>query len=288
MKNRIQQQGPGNEEQRRDERLGALLAMAYPDSDVLPWQRIVDLVEAAPPVRRIWYDALLGAPLRPLRYASLAVCLIAGTVGTLAALPAQSDQVGTLLLTKLPSAWQADGTIFEEVQQAAQGQFNQLGLPESELYVMVTARDGRDELTFAMLGADTAAAERFYSQFSTDYPALAAFKPEYKTINSGRVGSRLNELLLQLTTSGELNRGDDNALRSAVLKALGDSELQVDAVRIDRQADGRVVINVEASIEISVDGHSREEMEAQGLTEELLGSESYQQLLSELALPHQK
>jgi len=49
-----------------------------------------------------------------------------------------------------------------------------------------------------------------------------------------------------------------------------------------------VTVEIEATLRISVSGHSPEELEAQGLSEDLLGPQLYQQLLKELELPDQK
>lgn len=268
-------------------RLGELLQAAENSAEVLPWCEVERLVATAQPVRQPWFTAL-SAPARPLRFATSMLALVVCSTIVLAALPAQSDQVGTLVVSKLPSGWQVGSPAYEEVKLDAQRSFSQLSIPQGELYLMIGARSGRDQLAFAMLGADQAQAQAYYAQLCQAYPALAAYSADYEPIDSGRYGSLLNELLVKLGNAGQASAPDDAELKAAVLKTLKGSGLSEIDVAVKRAADGSVLIEVEATLQISVNGHTREEMEAQGLSEELLGSEAYRQLLSELGLPAQR
>jgi hypothetical protein len=71
-----------------------------------------------------------------------------------------------------------------------------------------------------------------------------------------------------------------------VLRSLAAAGFGVEDVRIDRRADGKIVIEVEASLQVTVEmGRTQEELEAAGLSEELVGEENFQRLLTELAAP---
>jgi hypothetical protein len=268
--------------------LRALLQTAEAGRQVLPWQQVEQLVAAAAPAHVPWYAPLIAPAARPLRFAAVTLTLLVCCIGVLAAVPAQSDQVGTLVLSRLPSGWEVGSPAFTEAKLAAQQHFDQLGVPQGELYVMVGDRRGHGQLAFALLGAGRTQAKEFYEDLSAAYPALAAFQVDYQPIDSGRYGSMLNELLVKLSSTSQVAQHNDVELRAAVLRALKHSGLSDIDVTVKRNADGSVVIDVEATLEITVDGHSPEEMEAQGLSEDLLGPQLYQQLLKELELPSQK
>jgi len=265
-----------------------LLHAAETGRPVLPWQQVEQLVATAPPVRVPWYAPLVTPAARPLRFAAATLTLLVCCVAVLAAVPAQSDQVGTLVLSRLPSGWEVGSPAFEEAKLAAQQQFSQLAVPQGELVTLVSDRHGQQVLTFALLGAGRAQAREFYTDFSTAYPALAAYQADFEPIDSGRYGSALNELLVRITTAGGSARQSDSELTAAVLRAMRDSGLTDIGVTIKRNADGSVTVEIEATLRISVSGHSPEELEAQGLSEDLLGPQLYQQLLKELELPDQK
>lgn len=265
--------------------LRELLSVVDGPAELLPWSTVERLVASAPPVRVPWWSPVVGRATLRLRYVAATLLVLLMGSGVLAVLPAQSDAVGTLALTKLPSAWQIGGAAFDEVKQAAQAEFAVLELPQAELFTVVGERAGRDELAFAMLGADRRAAERFLTVMRTRYPALAAFDAEFTLIDTNRFGSRLNELMFQLTHSGRLGNLDDAALQSFVLSALSASGFgDVENVTITRRPDGKIVIEVDASLSIAVEqGRTQEELAAAGLSEGLLGEETFQRLLGELA-----
>jgi len=277
----------GGTDPRRDPDLGRLLAAAERTEGMAPWSAVEQLVADAPPRRASWWESLVNSGTRQLRYAvGTAMMLILGT-GVLAVMPAQSDQVGTLVLTKLPSAWDVDGDAYAEVKSVAQQRFTDLGIPQGDLFMVVGERSGRDELAFAMIGVDAAKAQSFFDGLSSSYPALDAFDADYVAINSDRFQNRLNEILYRVSHRGGLGDLDDNNLRAFVIKALNNSGFaDVRNVSIERTPDGRIIIKVEATLDIAVEsGRLQEDLEAAGLSRELLGNEAFQQLLNELDTP---
>jgi len=273
----------------RDPELAAILRLLEPPGDVLPWSQVERIIADAPPVRVGWADRLgLGAfataGWRQLRYAVAVLLLLGVGTGVLAIIPAQSDQVGTLVLTRLPVAWVVGGAAFGEVEREAQSRFAALAIPQSSLYVKVGPRDGLDELGFALVGADRAQAERLFGVLAEDYPALAAFPAEYVPIDSGRFGSRLNELFVTLLHRSEAGPLDQDALKLHVLKALRSAGFRDIRITVRRAADGTTVVDVDARMSFSVKGRTQEDLQAAGVDEKLLGSEAYEQLLGELGL----
>ena len=140
-------------DERRDSALGDLLRSSGEPRELISWTKVEFLVASAPPAKTAWWAGLAPDDVRPLRLPWRSARARAG-VGTLAMLPAQSDQVGTLVLSSLPSAWQVGGSAFEEVTDAAMQRFTALNVAQGELFVMTGARSGRDELAFAMLGVE--------------------------------------------------------------------------------------------------------------------------------------
>lgn len=277
----------GGDELERDLALGRLLANADSSRELLSWRAVGRLVAEAPLVRVPWHAALTRAGGRPLRYAvALGMLLLMGT-GLLAVAPAQSDQIGTLILTKLPSAWQVDGPAFAEVRNHADAKFAALGIPQAEMFVVVGERDGRDELAFVMLGVDRGSAEEFLAAVTNAYPALDAFDAGFSPLNTGRFGSRLNELVYHLTHAGNTVTSDDETLKVFVLKTLAELGFRdVENISIERRDDGKIVITIDAALELSVErGRTQEELSAAGLSEELLGSSEFQRLLDYVAVP---
>jgi hypothetical protein len=281
-------QQPGKErwrDERRDSALGDLLRSSAQPRELISRTKLEYLVASAPPAKAAWWAGLAVTTVRPLRYA-VALSLVLGLcVGTLAVMPAQSDQVGTIVLSSLPAAWQVGGSAFEEVRSAADQRFQALGVPQGALYVWTAARQGRDELAFIMLGVEPGVARQFYEGLSRDYPALGPFKADYQPINSGQYGSKLNELLVQLAGQGQRDRLSDTELKKRALLTCGAAGLTDVEATVKHLPDGKIVIEVEATLQLNMDGHSREDLEAAGLDEALLGTETYQRLLNELALP---
>jgi len=273
----------------RDPDLAATLRMLEPPAGLLSWSEVERIVADAPPVRVSWADRLgLGAfataGWRQLRYAVAVLLLLGVGTGVLAIVPAQSDQVGTLVLTRLPVAWQVGGVAFSEVEREAQSRFAALGIPQSSLYLKVGPRDGLDDLGFALVGVDKAQAERFFGVLAKEYPALAAFPAEYVPIDSGRFGSRLNELFVTLLHRSEAGPLDKDALKLHVLKALREAGFRDIRITVRLAPDGTTVVDVDARMSFSVKGRTQEDLQAAGVDEKLLGPEAYEQLLGELGL----
>ena len=272
---------------RPDPALGRLLTAVDRSAEMMPWPAIENMVAEAPPVRTSVWSRLLAIGGNQLRWATAAAASLMIATGLLAVMPAQSDQVGTLVLTSMPSAWDADGPAFSEVKAEAERRFDLLAAPQSDLFMVVGERDGRDELALAMLGVDDAAAGEFFSGLCRQYPALDAFDAEYVPIDTNRFGNRLNELLYRVSHAGGLETMDDDTLKAETVKALANSGFgDVRNVEIQRLPDGRIIIKVEASLDVAVErGHVQDELEAAGLSPELLGADNFQRLLDELAAP---
>ncbi|MBN2083148.1 hypothetical protein JW859_13200 [bacterium] len=278
---------PGsNTELRTAAELGGLLRAAAEPPELMPWSRVEQLVASAPPVKVPWWSTWAIPVARQLRYA-LALFMVVGlSAGTLAMMPAHSDFVGTLVLTEMPTTWSPDGPALNEVRSVAETRFAELAHPQSELYIMVGERAGRDELAFVLMGVPEHAARGFIDELQGKYPALSAFATDYSPIESGRFGSRLNELAYSISHRGALEQLPVNELKSHVLKSLGNSGFGVENIEISRRVDGTIVIEVEASIEVAVEmGRTQEELADFGLSKELVGSENYQRLVSEVAAP---
>lgn len=265
----------------RDARLARLLTSeAVPD--VLPWSRAVALIEAAPPARRPWYAPLLhSAP--QLRYVLGTLLALGLGTGVLAALPAQSDQVGTVLSLNLPAAWQVGSPEYADFKSGAGELFAGLAVPQGEMYFLNQNRSGsRPELAIVLLGVDRAAAAGLHEDLVQRYPALEPYAPDYMALNSHLTGSRLNELLLQLGAppAGQL---DEASARLLVLRELRQAGYDNIDIRVEHSADGGLVIEVDAAMPIAVQGHTQEDLSAAGFTEETLGPDGYQRLVEALA-----
>lgn len=265
---------------------GRLLDLLDAAGEPLPWSAIERIVDQAPPVRTHWWATGVGRGARQLRYALAAIVLAIFGTGILAVMPAHSDQVGTLVLTKLPSSWSADSQVLIEAKQTANQLFNELAVPQSNLSMIIGERAGRDELAFVLMGVDKPAAKTFMASLYDESPALAAFSAEFSLIDSGRFGSRLNELAYSVSHGGQLDRLTDDQLTAHVLHSLSQAGFGVDSLTIERRSDGKIIIEVEASLKVTVEmGRTQEELEAAGLSEELIGEENFQRLLSEVAAP---
>lgn len=275
-----------NEALRPHPELGRLLSALDTAEEPLPWSAVQQLVAEAPPVKVTWADVLARRSVRQLRYAMAAMVVVCFGVGMLAVLPAHSNQVGTLVLTKLPSSWDADGVVFNEAKGTSTRLFSALDKPQSELNIVIGERAGRDELAFVMMGIDQQSAEDFMAALYAELPALAAFGADYSAIDTERFGSRLSELAYSISHGGSLDQLSDDELTTYVLRSLAASGFGVEDLRIERRADGKIIIEVEASLTVTVEmGRTQEELEAAGLSEELVGEENFQRLLTELAAP---
>jgi len=264
---------------KRDPELGRLLSQLAPQRELLAWSDVQRLVDSAPPVRVTWAASLVQSGLRPMRYALAAFVLFGFGTGVLALMPAQSDVVGTTVLTQLPAVWPVGSAEFKEVESAAQAQFKALGVPQSDMYVKVGAAAGQQQLAFAMLGFDRAQAEQFFGALAQKYPALRVVKPQYIAIDLDRAGSRLHELVLEVLKPELLRPLGEDALKGNVLRSLKQCGFDDIKINVYRGADGTTYIEVDARMKFAVTGRTQEELEASGLSEQVLGGEVYQQLL---------
>lgn len=278
---------PRRGDPRPDPAMGRLLLSVDKSAELMPWSAVEQMIAQAPPVRMSMWSRLLATGNHQLRWASAAAASLMVATGLLAVMPAHSDQVGTLVLTSMPSAWDAGSAAFNEVKTEAERRFDLIAAPQSDLFMVVGERDGRDELALAMLGVDDGDAGEFFSDLCLQYPALDAFDAEFVSIDTDRFGSRLNELLYRISHAGGLETMDDATLKTETIKALANSGFSdVRNVEIQRLPDGRIIIKVEASLDVAVErGHMQEELEAAGLSPELLGEDNFQRLLDELAVP---
>jgi hypothetical protein len=278
--------GSGEQNMRPHPELGRLLDLLDSTAEPLPWSDVQRVVAQAPPVRAPWWTIHVYHGARRLRYAMAALALLVFGTGVLAVMPAHSDQVGTLVLTKLPSAWSTGDQVFNEAKDTASRLFNELGVPQSNLSIIIGERAGRDELAFVLMGVDRTAAQGFMNSLCDASPALAAFTAEYSTIDCGRFGSRLNELAYSVSHGGALERLSDEELTAHVLRSLSQAGFGVEKVSIKRQDDGKIIIEVDASLKVTVEmGRTQEDLEAAGLSSELVGEDNFQRLLDEVANP---
>lgn len=268
----------------RDAFLRSALECLEPAREVMPFSKAIGLIDSAPPARIPWYARLVAAAPRQLKYAMAPMLVMLMAVATLWAMPAQSDNVGTVLMTQLPANWNIGGAELAQLRTGADEVLAQAAVPQSEVYILIGERGGRDSLAFVLLGLDEAQARAFHTGLSGRYPALAGFTPAYQGVDSGVYGeSKLSELYVRLTRAGELgSRGSDD-LRAYVLGALYDAGLSDIEIDINRLPDGRVVINVDAAMDIAVEGRTQEELAAAGINPATIGEQAYSELLTELA-----
>lgn len=253
-----------------DPRLGALLREAYSESDarrVLPWPQALALVEAAPAVRPAWYQRLLGPAPRPLRYALAPLALLALGIASLAAIPAQSEVAGLVVLTDLPVAWSQGSPEFTDFEQGARQSFREQAPAGAELYILETqdAQSGRPQLALSMLHLEEGDARALYGGLQQRYPALQAFSPQLLPVESAAQGNLLGQLMGQALEPGKLARLDDAGLKLHVLKALRDAGLKVNNIVVKRQADGSAMVDVDAEMQFTVGERRQEDLEAAGL-----------------------
>jgi hypothetical protein len=264
----------------RDARLGMLLRSAEPNPELLSWRQVEQLVAAAPPARVPWYTQLLHAPA-PLRYAMAPLLLAAASAGTLWVMPAQSEQVGTMVVTTLPSSWKANDAAQLEVQAAAQQEFDAQGIDHANLRLLTVEREGRDQLVFVMLEARQDQAERIVTRLDSKFPALAAFTPEYVDIPASPAANRLSQLVEQAQRAAGKHQ-DANEVARQMLKALHSAGLDDVDVEFKPQPDGSLVVEIAATFSMTLHGHTQEELTAAGLDATTLGEARYQRLQEQL------
>ena len=267
-----------------DQELGRLLASLEPADEILPWAKVVRLVADAAPVHAPWYLGLLLYGGRRLRYALAAVLVLCMGSGMLAVMPAQSAQVGTLILARLPSAWTVGSGALDEFQRTSEAYFDALAVPQSELFIKVAAGDGKRQLALSLVGIDKGSAREFFGRLAEKFPALDAQPPEYLPIDSNRFGSRLNELLSMLIRPGSIEDMNEGDIHVLVLESLAQVGLVPDSIEITHLDDGGIIIEIDATMRIPVEGSTQDDLAAAGLSKELLGDEAYRQVLEDLAV----
>lgn len=271
-------------ELKRNEELGALLSELDPQQELTSWSRVEELVAQAPPVRvSLWQHLTQGRPQRVLRHSvAMLIVLLIGT-GVLAVMPAHSDYVGTLALTQLPSGWEPGSATFEQVKHDARAQFNAMGIPQSEMFMVVGERAGRDELAFALVGLNTEQAQEYLDGLAGVYPALAPYPATLEDITRQQFENRLAQVAYHVGLSSKEVRSNDTQLGRTILTALDNSGFgDVANVEIRREADGRIIIEIETELEVPVRGISQEDLVESGMSRELLGEANFNDLLSEI------
>jgi hypothetical protein len=245
----------------------------------MPWSRVESLVAAAPPVRASFWNVSFAQPMKLAT--GLAALLVLGT-GALAVIPAQAGHVGTIISTPLPASWQAGSAQMDEFKQAAQSGFSALNLPGSQLYVLNVAQEsGRPELAVVLQNVDTEAAQSFYAALAKQYPALDAdsFEPRVEDIEGDSPGSVLSTVLAGVLEPAKMSGLSEDEARVHVLEALSGMGLTPTEVRTSRRADGTLVIEISAQMQIEVQGHSQEDLTSHGLSRETLGPQAFEELL---------
>jgi hypothetical protein len=273
-------------ELKRDPQVAQLLRQLAPQRDLLSWSAVQRLVASAPPVRTSWFNTLVLSGARPLRYSLATLLLLGFGTGLLALLPAQSDVVGTTVLTELPGVWPVGSPEFTEVESEAQALFNALALPQSDMFIKVGPAHGRQELAFALLGVSQTQAQQFYGALAGKFPALRVIKPAYSAIDTDRVGSRLNELVLGMVKPQELKRLSTGEMKGYLLKSLKQCGFDDIRIKVVRGADGTTYIEVDARMKFAVTGRTQEELERSGLTQQVLGGQAYRELLKQAGVPN--
>jgi hypothetical protein len=275
-----------------DHQLGRLLSAAYPEREILAWDKVEALVANAPGLRptfsnrwQHWLSTGPAAQRQTFKPAlALFSLLLVMACGALYATPAMSYRVGTIVTTKKPASWNASGVELKEIREAAQAKFADRAVADSELYLMVLPRSGRDDLAFTMLGVSEAEAREFFSEFSSAYPALGAFEAEYTSVESEDYPNLLYQAVSSLTQRRASEQRDPAKLRTEMLSSLREQGFENINVDVTTKSDGTVLISIDATMEIEVSGHSQEELEAVGISPELVGGEAYTELVSELGL----
>jgi len=270
-------QEPGME---RDPRIVSMLGALEPAGDVLGWDKARRLVLSAPSARVPWYGAFSFAA-RPVRLA-VAPLLVLLMIGVLWMMPAQSQQVGTMVLTKLPSAWDYGSPEFKEIETYARNSFAERAIPQGELFIKIGTTGGRPQLAFVLLGADEQQARDYFAALKGKFPAVAAFVENYIDVGASQYDNLLEQIAGKLAGHPDIHKLSDEELKLVALKAMSDAGFDKVDISVTRNDDGTIVIEMDAVMRFAVQGHTQEELEAAGFNEQLLGHDLYQALLGQL------
>lgn len=250
---------------------------------ILPWNKVLHLVDRAPAERVAWPDLVFGRVSRQARFALAAVAMAFVGAGSLAVMPAQSDQIGTVVLAKVPVAWQAGGPELAEVQAAAESRFSSLSLSDqADMYFLplkAAENETHPTLAIAFLNVEANQAEQLFDGLAEQYPGLRSGEPKFKDIQSQVFENRLQELLGGLREPGRFRGLGEAQIRSEVLRQLRGAGLSPDSINVQRTPEGGLRIEISASMDINVDsGHVQEALDQIGLSREILGDEAFEQL----------
>lgn len=283
MQSNGQKFGGESRELKPDPRIANLLGSLPQGQDVLPWQKVLAIVDNAPLVDVPWYSRVWHSNQRQLQFATVPAALFL-VVCSLWAMPAQSDHAGTVVVTNLPAAWTVDSPAFREVEQAARNGFAPLDNQQTSLFIKVGTEGQTKKLVFALLGVGHDDAVKFYSKLRETYPALAAFNEDYIDVSNGHYKNRLAEIfdnLARKLNSRKLGKADEIKLN--VLKFLRESGFNDIEVTVSKGGGGSLIIEIDATMKVSVPANVADELDTLGLTEELLGKAGFDSLVSELA-----
>lgn len=225
-----------------------LLRSSQPSVEIMSWDRVVALVESAPPVRVPWYLAFLDSYQRQLRYAA-APMLVLLMVGGMWMMPAQSVNVGTTLVADLPSDWGHDSPQFTELKAASLSKFEDMAIPQSGMKLFLIGAAEGQQLVIVMRGVDGDAAQAYYDGLSGDFPVLAAVHHDAHPIEARIHDNMLREVGSRLGGAQKIDEMDDNQLSLLVFEVLEEAGLSNIRLDIKRNEDGRVRIDVQADPE---------------------------------------
>lgn len=263
--------------------LNELLRSTHPAPEIMPWDRVVALVESAPPVRVPWYVAFLDSYQRQLRYAA-APLMVMLLIGVMWAMPAQSLNIGTTVVSELPQDWSSDSPQVAELNAASRAMFADMALPQSSLRLMVMPQDGAQKMVMVLSGADAEQAQSFYNQLSGDFPVLAAMQHELHPIETRMHENLLRDVASRISGTREVEGLSDNQLSLLVMDILTEAGFSNIRLDIQRTSDGKVRINVEADLDESgsTSELSLDELREAGYEESTLGNDAYKTLYEEM------
>ena len=256
-----------------------LLRSSDPADGMMSWNQIVSLVENAPPVHVPWYLEFLGNYQRQLRFAA-APLMIMLLIGGMWAMPAQSLNVGTTVISDLPADWTYNSPQFQELNTASRADFSELELPQSSMRLLLMPKDESQRLVMVLSGVSKAQAGTFYSSLQQQFPVLAAMNHELYPIETTMHENLLADVTARFGEMKQVEGLNDNQLSLLVKNMLDESGFTNVKLSVNRAASGRVQIEVLADYDGtgSQSELSLDELEEAGYDETSLGKDAYNTL----------
>ncbi len=272
-------------EQGLSRELRELMQATHPAGEFMSWDRVVALVESAPPVRVPWYLAFLDGYQRQLRYAA-APLLIMLMVGGMWIMPAQSLNVGTTVVAELPQDWSYDSPQFMELRTASKSEFDSLNLPQASMKLLMMPQDNGQKMVMVLSGVDSAQADSFYGSLAGHFPVLAALPHELHPIEAKLHDNLLREVSSRIAGIRQVEGLNDNQLSLLVMDVLTEAGFSNIRLDIQRTQSGRVQIDVEADLEDSgsISELTIDELRDAGYGPGSLGPDAYKTLLDEIGV----